>query len=127
LITDAPHWPKFVDELEILEPINDNFPPEIDIDDPDNGLYLLDKKLITTPFSIIFGGITINAWASDGESGIKKVMFFIDGELKAKISTPPYEWFWDETIFGYHTISVSTFDAGGNTASDEEKVWIFNP
>lgn len=127
LITDSPYWPKYVDELEILKPTSDNFPPEIYIDSPNKGLYLNDRKLITTPFSIIFGGITINAQALDGESGIKKVMFFIDGELKAKIATPPYQWFWDEKTLGRHTISVNTFDAAGNIASDEEDVWIFNP
>ena len=126
-ITDAPYWPKYVDEIEIVKPTNDNFPPEICINDPTKGLYLNDRKLVSTPISIILGGITIDAWAHDAESSIKKVMFFIDGELRAKIATPPYKWFWDETAFGLHTISVNTFDAAGNIASDEENVWIFNP
>lgn len=126
-ITDAPYWPKYVDDIEIVRQTNDNFPPEICINDPNNGLYLNNRKLVKTPFTIILGGITIDAWANDAESGIKKVMFFIDGELKAKIATPPYKWFWDETAFGLHTISVSTFDAAGNIASYDEEVWIINP
>ena len=63
LITDAPYWPKFVDEIEMQKPTNDNFPPEIYIDSPNKGLYFFDRKLVTTPLSIIFGGITINAEA----------------------------------------------------------------
>jgi hypothetical protein len=126
-ITDAPYWPKYVDEIEIAKPTSDNFPPEIFIDDPNNGLYFLDRKLITMPITIVFGGVNVDVEAFDGESGIKKVMFFIDGELKARISSLPYQWFWDEKIMGYHTISVTTYDSGGNVANDEVTVWIFNP
>jgi len=49
---------------------------------------------------------------------------YIDGELRANITTPPYTWIWKRAFFK-HTIKVVAFDNEENTASDELVVCKF--
>ncbi|MEA2054750.1 MAG: hypothetical protein U9O96_06550 [Candidatus Thermoplasmatota archaeon] len=55
-----------------------------------------------------------------------KVEFYIDDVLKATDDEEPYEWLWDETVFLKHTLKAVAYDNAGNTAKDEQVVWIFN-
>ena len=57
---------------------------------------------------------------------IDKVEFYIDGVLKATVTSEPYSWMWDEkTPFSFkHTIKVIAYDEE-NSASDLIEVWKF--
>ena len=81
--------------------------------------------IISTVSSIVVGGIDIVVTATD-LGGIDRVEFYVDGELKANISSEPYVWIWDESLlFGRRTIKVIAYDTIGSSASDDIKVWKF--
>jgi len=57
------------------------------------------------------------------------VEFYIDGKLRANISTQPYTYTWKRERFRIrilkhiHKITVTAYDKAGNSNSDEIKVW----
>lgn len=100
----------------------------VDITKPkDNYIYVFDKEIMPSIFgsTIVIGKITIEAEAYD-EDRIDRVEFYVDNALKSTDNESPYEWLWDETIFGQYEIQVVAYDNEGNTASDSQEVWIFN-
>ena len=105
----------------------DKEPPIVKITKPIKGLYFFNLRL--RPFSLrtplIIGKIKIKANASDNNSGIKCVQFFVEGELKLNDTNPPYTWDWNFKDFlkFKQTIKVVAFDNAGYNASDEIKVW----
>lgn len=109
----------------------DDKAPEIKIVKPENALYIMDFKIRKFLFrkSLIFGSINIEINTFDDDSGINRVEFFIDGDLKANITTPPYTFKWSREkislIKHRHSIKVFAFDNFGNNNSDEMIVWKF--
>ncbi|HEC81963.1 MAG TPA: hypothetical protein ENI42_06030, partial [Thermoplasmatales archaeon] len=104
---------------------SDNQPPTVNISKPANGLYVMDKKITSFPFTLVFGKITVEADAYDNQSGVNKVEFYLDGTLKSTDTTTPYSWTWKGVAFFRHTIKAVAYDNAGNTASDETIVWRF--
>lgn len=104
----------------------DKIKPTVSIEEPERGLYLFGRRIFPC-FSIrIIGKITIKVDCQDETSGIEKVEFYIDDELKETVEKEPYEWKWDERAFFRHSIKVIAYGKAGNTASDEIDVIIFN-
>jgi PKD repeat protein len=98
--------------------------PTVEIINPeDNFIYLLNSKLVPSFRTWIIGRITIDVEASDTESGIDYVEFYIDGKLKSTDITPPYSWEWSEITFFQHTIKVIAYDNVGNWESKELIIW----
>ncbi|RLF50816.1 MAG: hypothetical protein DRN11_03975, partial [Thermoplasmata archaeon] len=102
--------------------------PIVSIKTPEKGLYLFGKKLFSCSCTIIFGKITIEAVAHDNISGIEKVEFYLDNELKRIDKEKPYEWRYDEMaiLFHRHIITVRAYDNAGNKSEHETKIWIFS-
>jgi len=77
--------------------------------------------------TIIVGSINIEIQASDYESGIDRVEFYIDNELKKTDDIAPYSLRWNEhTPFKFrHTIKAVAYDTSGNSAVEETNVWKF--
>ena len=111
----------------------DSVPPEVYITRPlDSYLYVNIQDLIEFQIllrfifisAIIIGKIDIEVNAFDNLSGINRVEFYIDDELKDVDDTKPYSWTWDEkvTFFPYE-IKVIAYDNAGNQNSDIRKVW----
>lgn len=102
--------------------------PSISLIEPRGHLYFGDREIISLPGdkTIVLGAITVKAQTAS-ELGIEKVEFYVDNELKETLTEEPYQWLWDETAFSTHTIKVTAYDIiTGNTATDEQTVWIFN-
>ncbi|MEA2054625.1 MAG: metallophosphoesterase [Candidatus Thermoplasmatota archaeon] len=110
------------DEFVVCPPTT----PSVKIIKPEKALYIFNKKIMPLSSTLIIGKIDIEVFATDYKSGIDRVEFYIDGGYKGNDTSLPYEWTWDETIFGKHTINAIAYDNSGNTASDEQEVWIFN-
>lgn len=115
-----------------MEPYDgsDYLPPNLEVTSPQNGLYLWNTRFLPFLFrqrTIIFGAITIEVDASDDQSGIRCVKFYVDNELKAIDATSPYSWTWDERtpLRFRHTIKVMVYDNSGNKATNELNVWSF--
>ncbi len=108
----------------------DNSKPSLAIEKPHPGkLYIFDREVlpILGQKAIIIGKITIVAQATDELAGIAKVEFYIDGEYKAEDTTTPYEWTWEEKVFGTHTVKVIAYDNAGNKKSEEVEIFVINP
>jgi hypothetical protein len=99
-------------------------PPSIQITKPEKAIYIKNYRILPffTPF--IIGDIDIKVNASDTESGMDRVEFYIDDNLKATDTTTPYIWFWDEKTFlrllrHRNTIRIVAYDNAGNNNSEE--------
>jgi Bacterial Ig domain len=85
------------------------------------GIFPLKIKFFTT---VVIGKIEVSVNATDSQSGIKKVEFYVDDQLKETDTTAPYNWIWsDRVIFFPYTIKVIAYDNAVNQNSDELKVW----
>jgi len=113
--------------LVVIDTQEDNqntTPLSIRIAKPEKAFYFNNKKILTTHTSIIIGSINIEAQVSD-KTGVEKVEFYIDEELKATDTTKPYTWVWSEKTFGKHTIRVIAYSKTGGTATDKTVVTKF--
>lgn len=118
--------------LPLLVKIDKDFhPPCIHLDKPENAFYISNKMIRKYLFrnALIIGNIKIQATATDNETGINRVEFYINDYLRENDTTPPYEYIWrkDEIRFFRHhfTIKVVAFDNARNCASEEVSVWKF--
>jgi len=102
-------------------------PPYVTIVKPRGSLYIGNREVIPLlgNTTIILGAITVEIYA-ESKTGIESVEIYVDEELKYADIEAPYEWLWDETIFGKHTVKAVAYDNAGNMASDEQHVWILN-
>ncbi len=116
-----------VEQAVVICPKPDATPPTVEIAKPkERYLYLFDYEIIPIGLTLIIGPITVEAEAIDNESGMNRVEFYTDDELKHTDNETPYEWKWDETVFFMHTIKAVAYDNAGNHASNEIQVCIFN-
>ncbi|RLF35786.1 MAG: hypothetical protein DRN03_04640, partial [Thermoplasmata archaeon] len=98
----------------------------VSIEEPKEGyLYIFDEKIAKIPSerAIIIGKVTIKVRVS---GNVSRIEFYIDDELKSVDSRYPYEWIWDERVFGKHVIKVIAYDGTGNRSQDKTDVIIFN-
>ncbi|MCX6665216.1 MAG: Ig-like domain-containing protein [Euryarchaeota archaeon] len=110
----------------------DTEPPHISIIKPVSGMFYRGNEIIRqAKQTIISGRITIEANASDTQSGINRVEFYIDGKFKGNDTNAPYTYTWDrETMrlrFSKHShiIKIIAYDNAGNKASDQMEALRF--
>ena len=111
--------------VRIKEPGN-KIEVNVEIKKPGNGVYIFNFG----PFlkfmnrSIVIGSITIDVNASTQPEGkIKEVKFYIDNELKSIDDSIPYQWTWNEAVFGKHVISVEAVATNGNSRWESIEVF----
>jgi hypothetical protein len=114
-----------VEQAIVICPVPDTTPPTVEIIKPINALYIMNTEIIPISVPFIVGPIDINVTATDLESGIQRVDFYIDNQYKGNDTTKPYKWVWSERAFFVYTIKVVAFDTAGNSVSQELKVWKF--
>lgn len=87
------------------------------VDDQTNPL-----PTITAPSdgAVVSGTVDIEVTATDGESGMDRVEFAVDGAPLGTDSSTPYNYTWDSTtvLDGSHTITITAYDITGNQAVD---------
>jgi len=125
MVTEGPLW-SFTTGF-----VSDNTPPTITLKKPKSGyLYIQDndgKQRLISKTTLIIGKITIEANATDSESGIDRISFLIDGKTQTEITTPPYTFVWTRFSLPFirHTISVVAYDEAGNSAHQDIKALKF--
>mgnify|MGYP001129420009 CR=1 FL=1 len=104
---------------------DDDSPPIVDIARPIGGIYILDREIIALPvdFAIILGKITLVAEVFDELTCVDRVEFFVDNHRYVIDEEYPYEWTWDETNIGRHTLHIVAYDEVGNHDYDERILW----
>jgi len=70
------------------------------------------------------GKTKVSVEASDNQSGIQRVEFYVDDLLKQTVTSAPYNWTWtDRGLFFPYTLKAVAYDYYGNSNSDSIKVW----
>ena len=106
----------------------DTTPPSVNIVIPAKNTLYAGNVSIKFFKTFVVGKINVVVNASDEESGVARVEFYVDGELKYNDSVAPYTWLWNEdTLYDTHTLEVVAYDRDGNTAKDSMEVTVFNP
>gem|GEM_PF-1415760 len=108
--------------------LGDVKPPIIMIRQPQPGyLYFTFWGIFTGKIrffmTIVYGEITVIAEAYDNESGVNRVEFWIDSELRYTDDKPPYEWLWSEKGFFQRKLKAVAYDNAGNSAQDSLSLW----
>ncbi|OGS40109.1 MAG: hypothetical protein A3K77_04190 [Euryarchaeota archaeon RBG_13_31_8] len=101
---------------------------EVDFLKPLRALYINNQRIIPYNKVKIIGAIDIQAYTMEdwyGHSNIEKIEFWVDGELKAFLTSEPYLWTWNEKTIGKHTIKIVAYDDNGNSGSKELIVYKF--
>jgi hypothetical protein len=98
---------------------------------PLKAFYMNNQRVIPWSSTMIIGPIDIEATSADfyygpgGQWQVQKVEFYIDGALKATVTTDPYLWNWTARAFGKHTIKVIAYGLNNDTVSKEIEVTKF--
>lgn len=102
--------------------------PVVRIEKPHGYLYIGNREIMKLPFdaTIVIGDIDIEVYAVDNQSGVDRVEFYIDGQLKYVDEKAPYTWTWDERAMLRHFIEVKAYDVAGNENVTSLAIWIFN-
>ena len=90
-----------------------------------NFLYVNGEERIRIGATIIIGDIQIETRVNGISEEIEKVEFYIDDELIATVTEPPYNHLWTEPTIGglRHTIKVIAYYGEGETLINELPVW----
>ena len=108
----------------------DSNPPSVAITSPQQGfLYINLGNIIVLQLPIflstlIIGRGEVTVTAIDSQSGINRVEFLIDYELKSIDTIAPYSWTWLEPKFLFpYKLTVIAYDNVGNDNSLEMIIW----
>lgn len=117
-----------IDRYPLMAPYTseDTIPPQVHIVSPQNGLYLAGLRFLSRMFqqrTVILGAITIDVEASDAQSGIDTVLFFIDTTNDPVFvdTQAPYSWRWSRRgslLQHSFTIIAIAYDKAGNPNYD---------
>jgi len=100
-----------------------NDPPKVEIDKPERAVYINNEKKLPRliRLALIIGDITIEVNATDVDSRIEKVEFYINGKLMGNDTTDPYTYNWTRDrlrLIHIFCIKVIAYDNDGGTAED---------
>ncbi|RLF57181.1 MAG: hypothetical protein DRN25_06930 [Thermoplasmata archaeon] len=108
--------------------VSDVSPPDLSIERPKEGrLYIFGLEL-WSPLKTtwIIGPLDVIANAVDHETGVDRVEFYVDGELKENDTAPPYTFtLYMFSLGSLHTISVKAYDTEGNVATKSITARVF--
>ena len=102
----------------------DDTPPTVKITKPQKALYIFGRRILPRFIrpAMIIGKITIEAEATDDDSGIDRVEFYVNGKLKGNDSIAPYTCVWKRDrirLLHIFVIKVVAYDMNGLEASDK--------
>lgn len=107
----------------------DTTPPTVEITKPINALYFFDTEFSARATPFIIQMLTVGVNATDTETDIEKVVFYINDNMRFADTAAPFEFLWTEIISGQYTIKAVAFDNAGNSAETEISVfkWRLHP
>jgi len=124
------HGEKNSSSLWSFTTLYDVTPPSVGITQPKPGwMYVnLFMGLINWKYPILFttlvlGPIEVKATASDIQSGIDRVEFYLGNDLKYNDTTSPYSWDWQHVTFFPYELRVIAYDNAGLSSTWSLRVW----
>ena len=103
----------------------DTTPPDVHITKPEKAIYLFNRMLLPFITTVAISTLDIEVTATDNDSGVAYVQFYVDTTLKGNDSAAPYAWTWSDKGFFVYTLKVVAYDAVGHSAAASMKVWKF--
>jgi len=102
--------------------IYDATPPKIEIEAPENGLYILNHKILSfnNNITISIGKIEIKGKATD--EFLKRIDIFADDEKIYSTSSSNFDFEWKGIKIGIYDIRVVAYDIADNTAEKTVKI-----
>lgn len=102
-------------------------PPYVKITKPQRGwwyLFSFERKSPIHDLTFILGKINVTVNATDNESGVNRVEFYVDDILQWIDYSEPYFWIWSDKkpLFPYILTAVA-YNNAGNKNSDAMNVW----
>jgi hypothetical protein len=95
------------------------------IEKPREGyLYVANREIMPTlrGKTMVIGDIVV----SINTHNISYAEFYVDGNLRERATKEPYEWRWEETIFGTHELEVKIYGEDLHFVSEVIPLTIFN-
>ncbi len=117
--TSGPIW-SFTTEV-----LGDITPPVVEITKPVNAIYIKNDKVFPFFTALVFFAIDVQVAASDNESGVARVEFYVDDASKGNDTIAPYSWAWSEKSLFVYTLKVVVYDNAGHHTEKEMTVWKF--
>ncbi|HEC81960.1 MAG TPA: hypothetical protein ENI42_06015, partial [Thermoplasmatales archaeon] len=109
-------------QTETFNVSNINF--KINITSPENGLYVFGKKLLSMHKTIVVGNIDVEAELVPFDPSVPpefdQVVFYVDNSSVATFTSQPFEWNWEGSAFGKHSLSVTAFNDGDSVTKSVE-------
>jgi len=124
-IGDMPHPIQIGNSQDKYPLVLDKVPPNVIISTPEKALYINNQKIRSYLFRIpvIIGEIDIAVNVSDALSGVERVEFYINDQLKETATSSPYTYRWSREqirlFIHMYLIEVVAYDNSGNAASDQ--------
>jgi hypothetical protein len=99
---------------------NDMIPPAIKFDKPrEKYLHIFSIPILPLQKrTIALGKINI-ILTSEDQTDIQSLELYIDNQLIKTFTSSPYEWTWDNSTFGTHSIKVIAYDDSGCAVTSE--------
>lgn len=92
---------------------------------------LLESLLCSSSVAVVRGNAMVRANATDpivngGASGVARVEFLVDGEVRSVDASAPYEWVWNTSSEapGKHTLEAIAYDNLGQWGSTSATVFV---
>jgi uncharacterized protein YycO len=105
-----------------IEIIYKNVTNSTEITKPFKGMYIANKKIVSTfENTIILGDITVEAVTYN--ENVTHIDFYIDNVYKATETSKPYLWTWNEKTIGKKVIKAIAYDNKGDQYSTAITVW----
>jgi len=105
-----------------IEIIYKNITNSTEITTPYKGIYIANKKIVSTlEKTIILGDITVEAVTYN--ENVTHMDFYVDNVYKATETSKPYIWTWNEKTTGKKVIKAIAYDDKGDQYSTVITVW----
>jgi hypothetical protein len=114
-----------VEKALIICPVPDTTPPTVTITKPKNSLYFVNLEIIPLSSAIIIGRIEVTVNATDDDSGIDRVEFYVNDQIRYTDPEEPYSWMWTDWVFSSFAIKVIAYDKEENYEVTEKGVLKF--
>lgn len=97
----------------------------IDIISPKEGIYVGNTRILPFFVPVVFGEVIVKIDVINQGYGIEKVWFYVDDKLFFTDDQAPFEFTFNQTVFGKQVIQVIAQDAVEKTVSESLTIWKF--
>jgi len=105
----------------------DDTAPSVNISHPEKYRFYFynDAKRNLMFNTIIIGGVTVAASATDIIAGLERIEYYTDGHHIITTTDTSFKLHWNDADFGVHRLEVRAYDRAGNEGITKLRVWTW--